>query len=85
MDKNLQDSQPDGTFVSDWEYVDGLGQLDDCNGTTVNGAYAYFVTDVYPYMSRCLKGEFKEERRPGPPPGGRPPGGGHRHGRGQGH
>jgi hypothetical protein len=76
MDKNLQNSQPDGTFVSDWEYVDGLGQLDECNGTMIDGAYAYFVTDDYPYMSRCLKGEFKENRRGGP---GGPPPGGHRH------
>jgi hypothetical protein len=85
MDKNLQNSQPDGTFVSDWEYVDGLGQLDECNGTTINGEYAYFVTDNYPYMSRCLKGLFKEERPPGPPPGGRPPRGTHRHGPGHRH
>jgi hypothetical protein len=81
MDKNFQDSQPDGTFVSDWEYVDGLGQLDECNGTTVNGEYAYFLTDDYPYMSRCLKGVFKENQRRGPGPGGPPPGGHSHHGR----
>ncbi len=73
MDKVLKDTRPDGTFVSDWEYVEGLGQLDECNGVEVNGQYTYFVTDEYPYMSRCLKGIFKEERRKGPPPGGRPP------------
>lgn len=77
MNKEMQGTQPDGTFVSDWEYVEGLGQLDECNGIELDGQYAYFVTDEYPYMSRCLKGEFKEQRRPpGPPPGG------HRHGRG---
>lgn len=79
MEKDLKGSQADGTFVSDWEYVAGLGQLDECNGIEVNGQYAYFVTDEYPYMSRCLKGEFKEKRPPGPPPGG------HRHGQGQPH
>lgn len=81
MDKELKNTQPDGTFVSDWEYVAGLGQLDECNGIEVNGQYGYFLTEEYPYMGRCLKGEFKEERRPGPPPGGRrgehPHGGGH--------
>lgn len=86
MDKVLKNTRPDGTFVSDWEYVAGLGQLDECNGTDLDGQYAYFVTDEYPYMSRCLKGVFKEERRPGPPPGGRrpdgPPSGDHRHGGG---
>jgi len=70
MEKELNNTRPDGTFVSDWEYVEGLGDLDECNGIEVNGEYAYFVTEEYPYMSRCLKGEFKEERRKGPPPGG---------------
>ncbi|MCP4442568.1 MAG: YHYH protein [Aureispira sp.] len=73
MDKVLKDTRPDGTFVSDWEYKEGLGQLDECNGIELDGQYAYFVTDEYPYMSRCLKGVFKEERPKGPPPG-------HRHG-----
>ena len=80
MDKELQDTRPDGTFVSDWEYVPGFGQLDECNGAVVNGQYVYFVTDEYPYMSRCLKGVFEEKRPKGPPPGhshnGGPP---HRH------
>lgn len=78
--KELKNTNPDGTFVSDWEYVKGLGDLDECNGTTVNGKYMYFVTDTYPYAGRCLMGEFKEERPKGPPPGGgqRPPGGGQR-------
>lgn len=70
MQKNLNKTQPDGTFVSDWEYVDGLGNLDECNGTVLNGQYTYFVTQEYPYMSRCLKGEFTEKRPQGPPPGG---------------
>lgn len=74
MKKELDKTQPDGTFVSDWEYIEGLGELDECNGTEINGQYAYFVTDEYPYMSRCLKGIFKEKRPKGPPPGG------HRHG-----
>lgn len=75
MNKNLKDTKPDGTFVSDWEYVEGLGDLDECNGIELNGQYTYFVTEEYPYMSRCLKGVFKEKRRKGPPPG-------HHHGRG---
>lgn len=77
MEKDMNGTEPDGTFVSDWDYVQGLGDLDECNGIEVNGQYGYFVTDEYPYMSRCLKGEFKESRPSGPPPGGggagRPP------------
>jgi hypothetical protein len=89
MTKELQGTNPDGTFVSDWDYVEGLGQLDECNGITINGQYTYFLTDTYPYMSRCLKGEFTEEHGKGPPPsehshrsapnGGRPNGGDHPH------
>ena len=35
--------------------------------------YIYLVTDDYPYIGRCLMGEYEEPRRMGPPPGGRPP------------
>jgi hypothetical protein len=83
--KELKNTNPDGTFVSDWEYVKGLGDLDECNGITVAGKYMYFLTDSYPYSGRCLKGDYKEERPKGSPPGGgrrpsnvggqRPPGG----------
>lgn len=68
IDVSIENSKPDGTFVSDWEYVAGLGNLDECNGTEINGTYAYLVTDSYPYVPRCLMGEFEEERH-GPPPG----------------
>lgn len=69
MDKVLKNTRPDGTFVSDWEYIAGLGQLDECNGIEVNGQYAYFTTKEYPYLGRCLKGTFKNEGRKGPPLG----------------
>jgi YHYH protein len=72
ISKELKGTAPDGTFVSDWEYVKGLGTLDECNGTTVNGKYAYFATDDYPYMGRCLMGEFTQKGPNRPPPGGRP-------------
>lgn len=70
IQENLNETTPDGTFVSDWIYEEGLGQLDECNGTTLDGKYVYFVTDEYPYVGRCLKGEFTEHHPPGPPPGG---------------
>jgi hypothetical protein len=84
--KELKNTNPDGTFVSDWEYVKGLGDLDECNGINVSGKYMYVLTDTYPYSGRCLMGEYTEQRPKGPPPGGgqrpppgdrkRPPGGG---------
>lgn len=72
---DLANTQADGTYQADWEYVSGLGDLDACNGIWIDDEYAYIVTDEYPYIGRCLMGEYVE-RRPGPPPGGRrPPGG----------
>jgi hypothetical protein len=53
---------PMGTFTSDYEYVAGLGDLDECNGRTgvtpefPNGIYHYLITDTFPYIQRCIKG-----------------------------
>jgi hypothetical protein len=61
-----------GTFRQDYEYVDGLGDLDECNGRTgvtpefPEGIYYLVVTETYPYVGRCLKGEFDEEMLPPP-------------------
>lgn len=46
----------DGTYVQDWSYVAGSGNLDECNGAVVNGTYTYFATDTFPYFPHCLKG-----------------------------
>lgn len=69
-------SQPsgkyDGTFVQDYTYVAGAGTLDECNGAVVRteddpeGTYAYFLTERFPVIPRCLKGavsdSFKRRR-----------------------
>ncbi|MCZ8113348.1 MAG: YHYH protein [Rubrivivax sp.] len=55
---------PMGTFRQDYEYVAGLGDLDECNGRTgvtpefPNGIYHYYATDTYPYLQRCVKGQL---------------------------
>lgn len=52
----------DGTFVEDYVYVAGVGDLDACNGKDTvtpeypNGTYAYFLTDEFPYVPRCWVG-----------------------------
>lgn len=46
----------DGQFIDDYEFVSGAGDLDACNGMTVNGQYAYYVTDGYPYILGCFSG-----------------------------
>lgn len=47
---------PDGTFRDDYEYVEGLGDLDECNGMTVNGTYGYYLIDEFPYVLSCFRG-----------------------------
>jgi|TARA_B110000091_G_scaffold18506_1_gene17445 hypothetical protein len=68
-----------GTFSQDWEYVEGLGDLDECNGRWgvtpefPQGIYHYYATDSYPYFQRCVKGYVQAAAVGGPPPGGGPP------------
>lgn len=66
---DIEGSTPDGTYTSDWVFDETNGDLDACNGTEIDGEYAYIVTDEYPYISRCLNGEVIGEGG-GPPPGG---------------
>ncbi len=72
----------DGTYVEDWEYRAGAGNLDECNGGIVDGTYVYFATDTYPFYPRCHWGDIGRDFRGGgplpdttgrPPPGRRPP------------
>jgi hypothetical protein len=66
---------PMGTFMQDYQYVAGSGDLDECNGRFAvtpefpKGIYHYYVTDSYPYVQRCLKGTASSYGPSGPPPG----------------
>jgi hypothetical protein len=72
----------DGEYTADWEYVAGLGDLDECNGRTgvtpefPQGTYYYVLTDTFPYIPRLFHGRPDDSFRHGPPPGGRGPRGG---------
>jgi arylsulfatase A-like enzyme len=46
----------DGTYRDDYEYVQGSGDLDECNGMTVDGVYGYYIIDAFPYVLGCFKG-----------------------------
>jgi hypothetical protein len=72
VDVDVEGTTPDGTYASDWVHSDETGDLDECSGVEIDGEYAYLITDTYPYVSRCLNGEFTET---GPGAGGPPPGG----------
>ncbi|MCB1062518.1 MAG: YHYH protein [Verrucomicrobiae bacterium] len=74
----------DGAFVQDYEYAEGSGDLDECNGRYAvtpefpEGTYAYFLTEEWPVIPRLFRGTpvpLREERR-GPPGGPRGPGAG---------
>jgi len=45
-----------GKYRDDYEYVKGLGDLDECNGMFVDGKYAYYITEEFPYTVACFKG-----------------------------
>jgi len=45
----------DGTYVDDYEFTDA-GDLDECNGMTVDGQYGYYITGSYPWILRCFHG-----------------------------
>ncbi|WP_462250705.1 YHYH protein [Ekhidna sp.] len=48
---------PDGTYNEDYEYVAGLGDLDECNGyEDPTLGYIYVITDTYPSIPRCFYG-----------------------------
>ena len=76
----------DGTFLQDFEYVAGLSELDECNGRFgvtpehPEGIYHYYITEMFPFIPRCVKGTPDESfqrrgRVPGEPGGGPPPNG----------
>jgi len=53
---------PLGAFTQDYEYINGSGDLDECNGRFdvtpefPGGIYHYYATDGYPFVQRCVKG-----------------------------
>ncbi|MFT5365931.1 MAG: hypothetical protein ACI8V2_000873 [Candidatus Latescibacterota bacterium] len=65
----------DGTYTQDYEYVAGLGDLDENNGRFgatpdyPNGIYHYYITDTFPFHPRSFKGTPNSTFRLGPPSG----------------
>ncbi len=61
-----------GKYTVDYEYVEGLGDLDECNGImapvnletalgTESFDYYYVITSSFPQIGRCLKGIVSED------------------------
>lgn len=74
------DGKYDGTYVRDYEYVKGLGDLDEANGRFgvtpefPKGTYYYVITDHFPSIPRYFVGTPSEDFKIGR--GGRGPGNG---------
>ena len=62
----------DGTYTRDYEYIEGSGNLDKCNGRTgvtseyPNGTYYYAITDQFPFIPRCWMGTADSSFKKGP-------------------
>ena len=69
-----------GKYTNDYEYVNGAGDLDACNGisnsvtltTEASGQtetfdYYYVITEAFPVISRCFSGTPDESFMLGPP------------------
>lgn len=66
----------DGRFTEDFEYIAGLGDLDECNGRFgptpefPSGIYHYHITEQHPFISRFWRGQPDASfQKQGPPPG----------------
>ncbi|MEO1050230.1 MAG: YHYH protein [Bacteroidota bacterium] len=57
----------DGTYIQDFEFVMGQGDLDECNGRTgvtpeyPNGTYYYVLTSDFPIVPNCFAGTPDED------------------------
>ncbi|HAA22158.1 MAG TPA: hypothetical protein DCP28_26600, partial [Cytophagales bacterium] len=57
----------DGTYIQDFEYVQGLGDLDECNGRFgktpeyPEGTYYYVLTADFPVIPACFVGTPSED------------------------
>ena len=51
----------DGTYNEDYVFVEGKGNLDQCNMGQLNDKLVYFLTHNYPFVSRCLWGKASKD------------------------
>ena len=61
-----------GVYSADYEYVEGLGDLDECNGREgvtpefPEGIYYYVITNEFPGVPRCFVGTPSNDFKIGP-------------------
>lgn len=65
--ESAPDGTYDGTYIQDFEYVENLGDLDECNGRTgvtpeyPDGTYYYVITAEFPVTPNCFMGTPDED------------------------
>ena len=86
QEKNGPGGSYDGRFEEDFEYIAGLGDLDEFNGREgvtpefPEGNYYYVITNTYPFLGRNWRGTPDPSFFKAPPAGGRRGHPGHRPG-----
>ena len=61
-----------GVYSADYEYIEGLSDLDECNGREgvtpefPEGTYYYVITDEFPGVPRCFVGTLFDDFKLGP-------------------
>ncbi len=59
--KTMPFGRHDGAYKQDYIFVKGSGNLDECNGMTLQGKYVYFATDKFPFFPRCHWGKISRD------------------------
>jgi hypothetical protein len=60
------DGAYDGSYVEDYEFIPAQSELDECGGRFgitpeyPDGIYYYVLTDNWPYIPRCFKGQYPD-------------------------
>jgi hypothetical protein len=60
------DGAYDGSYVEDYEFIPAQSELDECGGRFgitpeyPDGIYYYILTDNWPYIPRCFKGQYPD-------------------------
>lgn len=65
--EDYPDGNYDGSYIQDYEYIEDLGDLDECNGRTgvtpeyPDGTYYYVITTDFPVTPNCFFGTPAED------------------------
>ena len=65
LKKGIRSTEPfglyDGSFLQDYTFENGFGNLDKCNGGKLGSKYVYFATTSFPFFPRCHWGDISND------------------------